>query len=123
MAPVITCPLPLQFLTNVFFIPYMAVRQFESKTKPNLAAPGCDPKRLPPYASVLAVVGAIVGVATFFWMPLAHPEFGSIADRFALSLMSNSASCCVPACVGVSSQAYVEVVLLARYICLSSSAD
>ncbi|CAL5220468.1 g2491 [Coccomyxa viridis] len=71
-----------QFLTNVFFIPYMAVRQFESKTKPNLAAPGCDPKRLPPYASVLAVVGVIVGVATFFWMPLAHPEYGSIADRW-----------------------------------------
>ncbi len=84
-ALIITYPLPVQFLTNVFFIPYMAVRQFESKTKPNLAAPGCDPKRLPPYASVLAVVGVIVGVATFFWMPLAHPEYGSIADRYALS--------------------------------------
>ena len=71
----------MQFLTNVFFIPYMAVRQFESKSKPNLAAPGCDPKRLPSYAPALAVVGAIVGVVTLFWMPLAHPEFGGLADR------------------------------------------
>ena len=73
--------MPMQFLTNVFFIPYMAVRQFESKSKPNLAAPGCDPKRLPSYAPALAVVGAIVGVVTLFWMPLAHPEFGGLADR------------------------------------------
>lgn len=71
----------VQFLTNVFFIPYMAVRQFETKTKPNQALPGCDPKRLPSYTKAIAVVGAIVGIVTLFWMPLANPEFGDLSDR------------------------------------------
>ena len=84
-AEVTNCCLSLQFLTNVFFIPYMAVRQFERKSKPNLAAPGCDPKRLPSYASALAVVGTIVGIVTFFWMPLAQPEYGGLADRWAFA--------------------------------------
>ena len=72
---------PLQFLTNVFFIPYMAVRQFTNRSKPNLEPPGCDPKRLPRYGAALGLTAAIVGVVTLFWIPLAQPECGDLADR------------------------------------------
>ena len=71
----------LQFLTNVFFIPYMALRQFSGRRKPSTAPPGCDVDRLPSYSSALGVVAAAVGLVTLFWIPLAQPEFGNLADR------------------------------------------
>ena len=73
--------LPLQFLTNVFFIPYMALRQLSGRREPNTAPPGCDVERLPAYSSALGLVAAAVGLATLFWIPLAQPEFGNLADR------------------------------------------
>ena len=71
----------LQFLTNVFFIPYMALRQISGRRKPNTAPPGCDVARLPSYSSALGLVAAAVGIVTLFWIPLAQPEFGNLADR------------------------------------------
>ena len=71
----------LQFLTNVFFIPYMALRQFSGRRKPNMAPSGCDVERLPSYSSALGQVAAAVGTVTLFWIPLAQPEFGNLADR------------------------------------------
>ena len=70
----------LQFLTNVFFIPYLALRQFDG-SKPNNAKSGVEPSKLPPYAAVLGVTGAVVGVVSLFWAPLARPEYGGLADR------------------------------------------
>lgn len=71
-----------QFLTNVFFIPYMALRESDGG-KPNTASNGCNPSALPSYAPALGVVAAIVGVVTFFWVPLALPQFGGLTDRSA----------------------------------------
>ena len=68
----------------------MAVRQFDTKTKPNRAPPGCDPKQLPSYTKAIAVVGAIVGIVTLFWMPLANPEFGDLSDRWASYVLMQS---------------------------------
>jgi len=31
-------------------------------------------------------VGAIVGIVTLFWMPLANPEFGDLSDRWEFFL-------------------------------------
>ena len=69
-----------QFLTNVFMIPYMALRQFDNG-RPNAAEPGVEPSRLPSYAGVLGCVAAVVGLVTIGWIPLARPEFGNLADR------------------------------------------
>lgn len=71
----------MQFLTNVFFIPYMALRQFGEGGKPNEAPAGSDPAWLPRYAAAIGVVGAVVGIVTLFWIPLAEPEFGGLIDR------------------------------------------
>ncbi len=70
----------LQFLTNVFFIPYMALRESDGG-KPNQAPDGCEPSSLPPYSATLGVVAAVVGVVTLFWIPLTRPEFGGLTDR------------------------------------------
>ena len=79
----------LQFLTNVFFIPYLALRQFDG-SKPNTANSGVEPARLPPYAAAIGVVGAVVGVVSLFWGPLARPEYGGLADRSALPSTLNT---------------------------------
>ena len=71
----------LQFLTNVFFIPYMALRQFSGRRRPNAAPPGFDVERLPSYSSALGLVAAAVGIVTLFWILLAQSEFGNLADR------------------------------------------
>ena len=75
----------MQFLTNVFFIPYMALREYMEGWKPNNAKPGLEPSALPPYASLIGWVGAAVGLATLFYVPLARAEYGGLADRWDLS--------------------------------------
>jgi hypothetical protein len=88
-----------QFLTNVFFIPYMALRQFGGDGKPNLAPPGLDPARLPPYAAAIGVAAAAVGLVTFFWVPLALPDqFGGLADRYNITSWRSPVFICLPFC-------------------------
>lgn len=60
----------------------MALRQSD-QGKPNQAPDGCSTNALPPYAAALGVVGAIVGLITLFWVPLAQPDFGGLTDRSA----------------------------------------
>ena len=62
----------------------MALRQFADGGKPNLAPAGTDPARLPRYAAALGAVGAVVGLVTLLWVPLAEPQFGGLLDRWAL---------------------------------------
>ena len=59
----------------------MALRQLSGRSRPNTASPGCDVERLPSYSSALGLVAAAVGTVTLFWIPLAQPQFGNLADR------------------------------------------
>lgn len=75
------------FLTNVFLIPYMALR---------LVQPTITETRETEDKGTLArgfgLVGAAVGLGAIAWLGLARPEFGSLADRaqyFLHKLMSD----------------------------------
>ena len=85
----------VQFLTNVFFIPYMALREFRKGGRPNDAEPGVEPSALPSYARLIGRVGAAVGLVTLLYVPLARPEYGGLADRCAAWV---HASACTAPC-------------------------
>ena len=72
-----------QFLTNVFFIPYMALREAAGRSLGGASPSGAQADRLPGYARALGVVGALVGAVTFVWVAAARPEVGGAAERWA----------------------------------------
>lgn len=73
----------VQFLTNVFFIPYMALREAAGRGLGGASPSGAQADRLPGYARALGVVGALVGAATFVWVAAVRPEVGGAAERWA----------------------------------------
>ncbi len=66
------------FLTNVFLIPYMALRKDISPE------PFIPQQKL--IARGFASVALIVGIVSLGWFGLARPEFGDIGDRLAYFL-------------------------------------
>ncbi|KAK9826114.1 hypothetical protein WJX81_004563 [Elliptochloris bilobata] len=75
-----------QFLTNVFFIPYMALREAAGRSLGGASPSGAQADRLPGYARALGVLGALVGAATCVWVAAARPEVGGAAERWAYFL-------------------------------------
>lgn len=83
----------LQFLTNVFMLPYMALRLAPDASEVNptssssgggqpgqpdaAAAPG-----LPAYAPLFGAVGATIGVVSLVWAVAARPEYGDLLERW-----------------------------------------
>ncbi|MEO0456999.1 MAG: hypothetical protein AAF152_10535 [Cyanobacteria bacterium P01_A01_bin.114] len=64
------------FLTNVFLMPYMALRlgqQSEPQNKP--------PGKKPIWVNVFGWIGLGVGAIALYWFGWAFPEFGSFWDR------------------------------------------
>lgn len=72
----------LQFLTNIFFMPYLALREQPAGSRGTAA--DADPKqaKLPNYAPLIGVTGAVVGVASVIWAISVRPEYGGLADRW-----------------------------------------
>eukprot|EP00803_Ostreobium_quekettii_P006077 evm.model.scf_1342EXC.1 EVM.evm.TU.scf_1342EXC.1 scf_1342EXC:1205-5897(+) len=63
------------FLTNVFFIPYMALRAAPSEAPPS---PHPD---LPKYSPYIGGLGALVGAVSIVWALVGRPEYGGLEDR------------------------------------------
>ena len=92
--------LGIQFLTNVFFPPYLALRLMTDADDGGAAdndAAKCDivPSRLPSWAPAVAVVCTVVAVASPLWALFARPEFGGLdarADATVAMLTTNRAS-------------------------------
>lgn len=61
------------FLTNVFLIPYMALRR-EIKPQPFVPQQTL-------IAKSFAVISLIVGITALGWLGLARPEYGALGDR------------------------------------------
>jgi len=65
------------FLTNVFCIPYMALR--EQQQLP--VAGDVPPRQLPAWAPAVGGIAAVVGTVSIVWAIAARPEFGDVASR------------------------------------------
>lgn len=70
----------LQFLTNIFFIPYMALRQQPAGSKGTTDKPG--KAELPGYAPALGWTGAVIGIGSVIWALAVRPEYGGLTERW-----------------------------------------
>ena len=70
----------LQFLTNVFFVPYMALRQQPAGSRGTTDKPG--KAQLPGYAPAIGWTGAVIGIASVVWALAVRPEYGGLAERW-----------------------------------------
>lgn len=72
----------LQFLTNIFFMPYLALRQQPAGSRGTAADADSTQARLPDYAPLIGITGAVIGVASIVWAVGVRPEYGGLAERW-----------------------------------------
>lgn len=72
----------LQFLTNIFFVPYLALREQPAGSRGTTA--DADPKtaKLPGYAPIIGITGAVIGLGSIVWALSIRPEYGGLAERW-----------------------------------------
>ena len=69
------------FLTNIFLMPYMALRLGgEAEGAPAEKSPQQSPEK-PAIAKLFGWIGIVVGSLAVSWLVYARPEFGTLADR------------------------------------------
>lgn len=63
-------------------MPYLALRQQPPGTRGTTA--NADPKsaKLPGYAPVIGVTGAVIGIGSIVWALSVRPEYGGLAERW-----------------------------------------
>ena len=71
--------------TNVFFIPYMCLREQPPGSKGTSSAPR-QRARLPPYASIVGGIAGAVGLISIGWALAVRPEFGGLAQRWSFAV-------------------------------------
>ena len=71
----------VQFLTNIFFVPYLALREQPAGSR---ARADADPKaaKLPGYAPIIGITGAAIGLGSIVWALSIRPEYGGLAERW-----------------------------------------
>ena len=72
----------VQFLTNIFFVPYLALREQPAGSRGTTA--DADPKaaKLPGYAPIIGITGAAIGLGSIVWALSIRPEYGGLAERW-----------------------------------------
>ncbi|KAK9821483.1 hypothetical protein WJX74_000919 [Apatococcus lobatus] len=69
-------------LTNIFFIPWMALRLMPAKEgRFTMDRSKAEKPALPGFAPALGAVAIVVGSVSLGWAALARPEFGGLAER------------------------------------------
>lgn len=73
-----------EFLTNIFFVPYMALREQAPGTFGTVSEEEANKRKpaLPSYTKAIAVTAAVVGVTSIVWALAVRPEYGGLADRW-----------------------------------------
>ncbi len=100
--------LGIMFLTNVFFIPFLAMRAAPEPEEPASSSGGSSssiaPQQaggLPGFATGMGITGAAVGLLSVAWALAARPEFGDLSARLAY-FQSEYSSNRVSALMGVA---------------------
>lgn len=75
----------LHLQTNVFFIPYMCLREQPPGSKGTSSGPRQQAK-LPSYASIVGGVAGAVGLISIGWALAVRPEFGGLAQRWSFAV-------------------------------------
>ncbi|KAG2496686.1 hypothetical protein HYH03_005104 [Edaphochlamys debaryana] len=77
----------IMFLTNVFYIPYLAIRAAPepiTSDKPNALPPPPPPNApLPSWAPYFGATSLAVGLFSIAWAAVGRPEYGDLAERMA----------------------------------------
>ena len=80
----------LQFITNVVFIPYMALREQPphslgtaptAKSVSPAATEATLPLKIPYYAPFMGAVAAVIGLVSIAWVFVGRPEYGGLVER------------------------------------------
>lgn len=71
-----------QFLTNIFFMPYLALREQPAGSRGTAADADSRQAKLPSYAPLIGITGAVIGVASVIWAVGVRPEYGGLAERW-----------------------------------------
>lgn len=80
----------LQFLTNIFFMPYLALREQPAGSRGTVADADSNQARLPSYAPLIGMTGAVIGVASLIWAVGVRPEYGGLTERWQYFVQQSS---------------------------------
>lgn len=75
----------LQFLTNVFMVPYMALRERISKADLK-KRPKDTPKPLPSFSKLFGGISLVISVVSIFWVFQGRPDFGGFDARLGFAV-------------------------------------
>jgi hypothetical protein len=71
----------LQFITNIFFVPFIALRESMPAPASGQFSRQEDQRRLPRWSPLTGWIAAAVALISIGWAAFARPEFGGIAER------------------------------------------
>ncbi len=80
----------LQFLTNIFFVPYLALREQPAGSRGTTVDADEKSAKLPGYAPLIGLTGAAIGVASVVWATGVRPEYGGLAERWQYFVQQSS---------------------------------
>lgn len=75
----------LQFLTNVFMVPYMALRERIPRSE-QAKAPKIHPKKLPSFSKLFGGVSFFIAIVSLFWVFQGRPDFGGFDARLQFAV-------------------------------------
>lgn len=79
-----------QFITNIFFVPFIALRESMPAPVSKQLSREEDQRRLPSWSPLAGWIAAAVFAISVGWAAVARPEFGGIAER--LQYLTDNAS-------------------------------
>lgn len=80
--------LSAQFITNIFFVPFLALQMSMPAPAPKQSSRKEDQQRLPAWSPIAGWTAAAVALLSVGWSLFARPEYGGIAERLQYATAS-----------------------------------